>query len=353
MTHRQTNLPSLRTRARPEDATTLSRRRFLHMLAGLLAAPAVARLARAQDAQAALQQVRVATGLLATWQSTAWLGAEAGLFKMRGIDMTFPGIAVGGPQAVAGLVRGDWEFAHSGTLPVAEAVLKGQDIVILATPTSVFVNSFVMTRKEIAELAQLNGKRVGVLTETGQTSVAARITVERAGATATYVPLRTFARIYSALAAGEIDAGALPIDLRFAGHNRYGWNAFPIHEFGTPSIFATTRKLIASNRDVVMGVMQGFVETIHLFKTRPDIVVPLLQRYLRIEDRKAVEELHAFHVSVFQKVPRPSFPGMQTLRDLLAPKYPDAASLKEADIADPSFVDELERNGFIEQLYAR
>lgn len=25
-----------------------------------------------------------------------------------------------------------------------------------------------------------------------------------------------------------------------------GWNAFPIYEFGTPSIFASTRKLIAS-----------------------------------------------------------------------------------------------------------
>ena len=56
-----------------------------------------------------------------------------------------------------------------------------------------------------------------------------------------------------------------------------------------------------------MNVMQGLVETIHLFKTRPDIVVPLLQRYLKIEDRKAAEEFHAFHVPVFQKVPLPSF----------------------------------------------
>jgi hypothetical protein len=154
------------------------------------------------------------------------------------------------------------------------------------------------------------------------------------------------------LAAGEIDAGALPIDLRFSGQARYGWNAFPIDAFDTPSIFATTRKLIASNRELVMNVMQGFVETIHLFKTRPDIVVPLLQRYLKIEDRKAVEELHAFHVPVFQKVPRPAFPGMQALREFLVAKYPAAVSLKESDIADSSFIDELERSGFIDRLYA-
>jgi hypothetical protein len=102
-----------------------------------------------------------------------------------------------------------------------------------------------------------------------------------------------------------------------------------------------------------MSVMQGFVETIHLFKTRPDIVVPLLQRYLKIDDRKAVEELHAFHVPLFQKVPRTSFPGMQKMRDFLVKKYPPAASLKEADIADSSFIDELERSGFIERLYIR
>jgi len=328
----------------------LVRREFLRLVPA--AAAAVLANSRRAWPQATARPVRVATGLLATWQSTAWLGAEAGVFKKHGIEVTLPAIAVGGPQAAAGVINGDWEFAHTGALPVAEEVLKGRDVVILATPTSEFANSFVMTRKEITGLSQLAGKKVGVLTETGQTSVAARITVEEAGAAATYVPLIKFDRIYAALAAGEIDAGALPIDLRFTGEQRYGWHAFPIHEFGIPSIFATTRALIASNRELVMDVMQGFVETIHLFKTRPDIVVPLLQRYLHIEDRKAAEELHAFHVPLFQNVPRPSFPGMQTLRDLLAAKYPGAGALKESDIADSSFIDELERNGFIDRLYS-
>jgi ABC-type nitrate/sulfonate/bicarbonate transport system substrate-binding protein len=322
----------------------------LHLVAGTAATAPYFGWAR--DAPATSQPVRVATGLLATWQSTAWLGAEAGLFKKRGIDMTLPAIAVGGPEAAAGLIRGDWEFAHTGAVPVAEEVLKGRDIVILATPTLEFPNSFIMTRKGIMELAQLTGKKVGVLTEAGQTSVAARITIAKAGATATYLPLIKFDPIYAALAAGEIDAGTLPIDLRFSGQVRYGWNAFPLDEFGTPSIFATTRELIASNRELVMNVMESFVETIHLFKTRPDIVVPLLQRYLKIEDRKAAEDLYAYHVPVFQKVPRPSFPGLDKLREFLAKKYQAAMSLKESDIADSSFIDELERSGFIDRLYA-
>ncbi|HEX3181117.1 MAG TPA: ABC transporter substrate-binding protein [Beijerinckiaceae bacterium] len=324
----------------------------MHLAAGAPALSAAPYLASAQVPPTASQPVRVATGLLATWQSTAWLGAEAGLFKKRGIDMTFPAIAVGGPEAAAGLIRGDWEFAHTGSVPVAEEVLKGRDVVILAMPTTDFPKSFVMTRKEITGLAQLDGKKVGVLTETGQTSVATRLTVEKAGATAKYLPLIKFDRIYAALASGEIDAGALPIDLRFVGQVRYGWNAFPMDSFDAPSIFASTRKLVASNRELAMNVMQGFVETIRLFKTRPDVVVPLLQRYVKIEDRKAAEELYAFHVPVFQKIPRPSFPGIQALREFLVAKYPAAMSLKESDIADSSFIDELERSGFIDRLYS-
>jgi len=169
---------------------TLLRREFLQLIAGAAAAPLTA--SGPVVAQAALRPVRAATGLLATWQSTAWLGTEAGISRKHGIDMSLPAIAVGGPQAAAGVIGGDWEFAHTGALPVAEEVLKGRDIVILATPTSDFPNSFVMSRKEITQLAQLNGKKVGVLTETGQTSVAARITIEKAGAKATYLPLIKF-----------------------------------------------------------------------------------------------------------------------------------------------------------------
>jgi hypothetical protein len=86
---------------------TLPRRKFLHLVAGVAATPAASQFAWSQGSPTTSQSVRVATGLLAIWQSTAWLGTEAGVFKKRGIDMTLPAIAVGGPEAAAGLIRGD------------------------------------------------------------------------------------------------------------------------------------------------------------------------------------------------------------------------------------------------------
>lgn len=93
----------------------LLRREFLHLLAGAAAASTVT--SPLVWAQAAPQRVRVATGLLAAWQSTAWLGAESGLFKQRGIDVTFPALAVG----VQWLLLGS--LAATGSLPTPEACL--------------------------------------------------------------------------------------------------------------------------------------------------------------------------------------------------------------------------------------
>jgi hypothetical protein len=83
-----------------------------------------------------------------------------------------------------------------------------------------------------------------------------------------------------------------------------------------------------------------------------DIVLPLLQRYLNIEDRKAAEDLHAFHVPVFRKVPSPLLPGLPQLREFLVQTFPYAMSLREPDMADASLIDDLVRSGFIDQLYA-
>ena len=202
---------------------TLLRREFLHLIVGAASAPALA--LRPAVAQASARGA-CAWQLDCSQRGRASHGSAPRRASSGAWDRDGPAaIAVGGPRRLLASFAAIGSL-HTGALPVAEEVLKGRDIVILATPTSEFP-SFVMTRKEITQLAQLNGKKVGVLTETGQTSVATRITIETAGATATYLPLIRFDRIYAALAAGEIDAGALPIDLRFTGEVRYGWNAFP------------------------------------------------------------------------------------------------------------------------------
>ena len=216
-------------------------------------------------------------------------------------------------------------------------------------------STFLLTRREYTKLEQLDGKTVAVISDavSGQTGVMTRLTVEKAGAKAKYVGLGSFQNVYKALAAGEIDAGAMLIHQRFPGQRQYGWNAFDIVSSGLPSVFVTTRKLIASDRELVQKVVQGMVETIHLFKTQRDVAVSLLQRFLQIDDRKAVEDLHAYYVPLFPAVPKVDLgeAGMQSLRDSFSKRFPAAAKLQESDIVDYSFIDQLDNSGFVQRLY--
>ncbi len=298
------------------------------------------------------RDVRISTGLRAASQCIVWIAARGGIFEKHGLNVSFPRLDVGGPEAAAGLVRGDWDFVVTGTVPIAEAVLQGGDAVILLRNTVPNDNIVILAKAAITSLDQLAGKRIGILTDaySGQAGVIVRRAVERAGASATYVRLGTYRNIHAALAAGDVDAGAFPVDFCFL--QQEGWTCFEVPPMEVPSIFATTRRTIARDRELVLRVLRALVEAIHLFKTRADIAVPMLQDFMQTDDRRAIERLHEFYVPLFPQVPRPLLSGgMHDVHALFAERYPSAARLEEADIADPSLIDEVEQSGFIRQLY--
>jgi ABC-type nitrate/sulfonate/bicarbonate transport system substrate-binding protein len=300
---------------------------------------------------AAPMNTRTAIALRAAFQSVTWIGVEAGLFRKHDVEVAFT-LETGGPRAAAGTVRGDWEFCHTGDLPIIEGAAQGQDLVLIAAPTAPHDAAFVMAKHGITKFEQLANARIGGVDATGQFGRAVQLLLEKSGVSATVVSLGSFQAIYKALGAGEIDAGYLPVDLRFLGENEFGFNAIAALPVGAGGI-VTTRRLIAANRELVARFVQASVDTIALFKTRPDIVVPLLQRFLGIEDRKSAEQLLAYYAPVFQSIPRPTFASeIEQLKRIVSRKYPAASNLKPEDLVDTSFVDELDRTGYIKRLYS-
>jgi len=328
---------------------SMSRRRFVAVAAGAIAAESIP-----YALGVSTDRVRIVTGLRAGVQSLGWIGMEAGIFRRLGLEIAFPKLETGGPEAAAGLIRGDWEFAETGSSPLVQGVLDGHDTVILLTPTAPSpIGITVLARQGISEPSQLRGMRIGVLTETGQTTISLRVALRTWGVTATLVPLGTFGRIYATLGSGGIDAGALPFDYRFLGPREFGLNVIEGPSPGfSPAAVGCTRRLITANRSLVARLVQGYVETIHFFKTRRAEVVPLLQRFLVFQDRSAVEAAYDFYAPRFQPMPRPSESAVQNLLQELALKRPSAGALSPAAVADVSFLDELERIGFIRKLYA-
>jgi ABC-type nitrate/sulfonate/bicarbonate transport system substrate-binding protein len=327
----------------------ITRRRFAGTAAATIALGA--RLGTSASNAAAPMKARAGIALRAAFQSVMWVGVEAGTFRQHDIEVAFA-LETGGPRAAAGTLRGDWDFCHTGDLPIVESAAQGQDLVLIAAPTAPHDAAFVMARRGITKLEQLANGRIGGVDATGQFGRAVQLMLEKGGIPATVVSLGSFQTIYKALAAGEIDAGYLPVDLRFLGENQFGFNAIAALPVGAGGI-ATTRRLIASDRELVSRFVQASVDTIALFKTKPDIVVPLLQRYLAIEDRKSVEQLLTYYAPLFQASPRPTFVSeIEPLKAIVSRKYPAANNLKPEDLVDASFVDELDRTGYIKRLYS-
>ena len=301
------------------------------------------------------QRTRIVTGLRATLESLGWIATEVGIFKRLGVDCTFPRLETGGPEAVAGVVRGDWEFAETGSAPYVQAALDGKDTTILLAAVEPLPTGLpILTHPDISDPSQLDGKRLGVLTDTGQVAISVRSALQTWGVSATLVPLGTFGAIYAALGSGEIDAGAFTADYRFVGPRELGLRVLDTPSPGhVPVVVGCSRRLIAADRRLVARVVQGYVEAIHFFKTKRSEVVPILQQFLMFKDRTAVEEAYGFYAPLLQPLPRPSAVGLQTLLQDLLRNLPSAAPLSPTDVVDSSLLDELEQAGFIETLYGR
>ena len=280
---------------------------------------------------------------------------EVGIFKRLGLECTFPRLETGGPEAVAGVVRGDWEFAETGSAPYVQAALDGEDTTILLAAVGPLSTGLpILTRPEISDPSQLDGTRLGVLTDAGQIAISVRSALQTWGINATLVPLGTFGAIYAALGSGEIDAGAFTADYRFLGPRELGVRVLDTPSSGhVPVVVGCSRRLIAADRHLVARVVQGYVEAIHFFKTKHSEVVPVLQRFLMFEDRNAVEEAYAFYTPLLQPLPRPSAAGLRTLLQDLRRNRASAAPLSPTDMVDSSLLDELEQGGFIETLYGK
>jgi ABC-type nitrate/sulfonate/bicarbonate transport system substrate-binding protein len=298
------------------------------------------------------RDVRIAISVRATSQSLGWIGAEAGIFHRLGLNVMFPAMETAAVEAVAGLIRGEWDFVEVGGAPIVQGVLDGHDpVMLLAAEQAPLAGRYLVARQGLTAPMNLRGGRIGILTDAGQTGISARAMLRQWGITATLVPLGTYPKIYAALRSQDIDAGIVSEEYRLAGQRAFGFTAFPIPASALPPALASTRRLIRGRRGLVTRVVQGYVEAIHLFKTNRALVMPLLHRFLQHFDQEIIEEIYEFYAPRFQPLPRPSTDAIQQMLNEFAATYPVAHSLQPTAVTDTSMLEELEQSGLVARLY--
>jgi ABC-type nitrate/sulfonate/bicarbonate transport system substrate-binding protein len=115
---------------------------------------------------------------------------------------------------------------------------------------------------------------------------------------------------------------------------------------------ATTRSFIDSNRDAVRRFVRAYVEGVHYFKTHADESKKIMSRYLRENDPAVLEETYTYYADKTAATPYPTREGIEpVIQQVLAASSAGKTKLTFEDVADQSFVRELDRNGFIQSLY--
>ncbi|HEX7233621.1 MAG TPA: ABC transporter substrate-binding protein [Candidatus Binatia bacterium] len=292
--------------------------------------------------------------------SATWFAREAGLFERHGLAADL--IYVDSAPAVQALTAGAAPLATmSGGLAVGP-YLNGLDLVMLAGWCN--LNSYqLITRPEIRRVEDLRGKIIGIGRYGAAADWGLRLILRKLG-----INENKDVQIIqaggggpstrlAAMEAKKLDATVLDSPQTVQAR-RLGFRVLADGvELGIPFLqggLVTRRAYIKSNEDTVRRVVRVIVEAIHYAKTNREAALKVMQKYLRVQDRDALEDAYeSFVVKQFPRVPYASPAAVQAILDLAAARDPRAKTADPQGFIDMHFVRELEQNGAIDQIYGQ
>ncbi len=303
-----------------------------------------------------LKRIRIGYPSLSFRQSNVWVAKEMGLFKKYGLDVE-PIFLRGGQVATQALAAGDPPIVNIGT--VVQADLQGFNLVLIAAVETKY-DQIVFARKGINKLEELRGKNFGISGFGSATNYAANMLFKHLGMEpgkdVTLLPGGPDAERLAALVAGKIDAtmftSSTAAPARKAGFNEL----FQVADLGVEvqgNGFATSRTFIASNRDTVLNALRGFVEAIYYIYANKKEAQRVFAKYMRTNDPDVLEDSYQGYIKMVPKKPYPTLKGIQYMLDLLAPQMPAAKAAKPEQFVDLSFLQQLEKEGFFNEMAKR
>jgi ABC-type nitrate/sulfonate/bicarbonate transport system substrate-binding protein len=305
----------------------------------------------------ALKKIHVGVPAVSMGNMIIFFTKEAKLFEKHGLDAEVV-VMQGSGIASRALVGGSVEISPIATPTVINAVLAGSDMVILAHTMPGVVQS-LMVKPEIKKAEDLKGKAVAVTTFGSLTDFLVRHLAKIKGLN----PDKDFALLQIggdaerllALRQGKVHAAALSHPA-FILAQRAGfpllWDFFKEVDYPWSEI-ATRRALIQQDRELVMRYMRAHLEGIALFKKDRELARKVIKKMLRLDDDELASESWELFAKYRLPAPYPNIKGMKTSYEYVALTRPEVWKHKPEEFVDASFVEELEKSGFIKKLYEK
>jgi NitT/TauT family transport system substrate-binding protein len=301
------------------------------------------------------QTFRVGFPSLATGFAPSWVAADKRIWKKHGLDVELIFLR-GGSRTVSALIGGSVDFIIGSDLGVTTAILQGANLTRVGVTTNTLGYSMV-AQPNIKTIRDLKGKIVGITP--GRDAAYARVVKllrdngMDASKEVTFLSVGDggpAARV-AALSSGVIHATMFtpPSDMISEKAGMRILTKIDVANVGGG--LNTSTAILQKSRPQVLRFLRGYIEAIQYMKTHKDESLRIFSKYVRNPDLGIMAYLYDEISTRVEPGLRPHAEAIRALLDLAAQDFPQAKRLIEKDNWDLSLIEEIQKSGFLDQLY--
>jgi NitT/TauT family transport system substrate-binding protein len=316
-------------------------------------------LSLAVSANAQLRKINIAYTATSPYQAVLIVAKEVGLFKKHNVDPTLV-FTTGGSLGIQAMIGGDVAMTLSDGSSSVLSKLAGVDVLVIASLLNTFPYSLI-SLPEIKKVDQLRGAKIAVSRFGSATDLSVKMALARVGLNAekdvTLLQIGVQTARYAALLSKNVQATIITPPFTLTARKAGMQTLLDMAELNIPfqlTALLALRPYLKNNPDMVLAVIRTLSEAIHFYKREKEATIKILGKYLKTDDREALEETHReIAVKSIPEKPYPTLAGMRTILDETVLRNPKAKGAKPEDFVDSSFVKKIDDEGLFERLYKR
>jgi ABC-type nitrate/sulfonate/bicarbonate transport system substrate-binding protein len=112
-----------------------------------------------------------------------------------------------------------------------------------------------------------------------------------------------------------------------------------------------SKDFLRAQRSAVKRFLRVYIEGIKIFKTDKELSMDTLGRYIKSSDREILSKTYDVYRDAWESVPLVRREGIQQALDGIPEASAKSAKLNLDGLIDNSIIQELEKEGFLKELY--
>jgi NitT/TauT family transport system substrate-binding protein len=300
--------------------------------------------------------IRVATSAVTGGFVHLYAGLDYGIFEKYGLKPEHIYIR-GSSPSLAALTNDQIQFTYGaadGSLP---ALASGVEAKIVASPL-VKLPYVLIARGEIRRPEDLKGKAIGVTRPGDLSARLSRQVLRKFGLTPDQVSIHPIGgsqtERYQAMVGNVIQAILVtpPLDVRA---RKDGFHVlYRLVDLDIPFIYSslhTSYKMIRERPEIVQRMVAALGETVHFVEKNPDKAKAAIAKAMRVKDEDALQS--SYNVYAKEIVDRAMIvPGKSVGEAVeIARETGTVVRRKPEELYDNSFVNNLDKSGFLKELW--